>query len=58
MCKELEELHDRVTKIDDFIKNNPIYKELTPQQKDLMWVQRNAMQVYEWALRERLTIEK
>ena len=58
MVKELGELHDRVTNLDIFIAGNPLFNEkLTDEQRDLMVVQRNAMRIYEWALRKRISLE-
>lgn len=54
MVEELQELKDRITKLDAFVHNNPKYEELDKQERILQAMQLGAMTQYASVLTARL----
>lgn len=54
MHEELEQLKEKKDKLNDFIKNNPKFGELSNIQRILMINQFNAMDLYYYALESRI----
>lgn len=54
MINEFKELRDRITKLDSFISNNPLFDKLDKKEKYLQVQQLTGMRVYLKALMDRL----
>lgn len=54
--KEGLELEHKRDNLDDFIRNNREYKDLTDDMKDLLHIQLNAMNIYIRVLNQRLNL--
>jgi len=52
--EEQKQLLDKVTKLDDFIENNPIFYTVNSIQRILLVTQLNAMKMYLYTLDERI----
>lgn len=54
--KEGLELEHKRDKLNDFIRNNPEFKDFTDEMKDLLHIQLNAMNIYIRVLKQRLEL--
>lgn len=54
--KEGLELEHKRDKLNDFIRNNSEFKDLTDEMKDLLHIQVNAMNIYIRVLKQRLEL--
>ena len=52
--EEQDQLLDKVTKLDDFIDNNPVFFTVSEMQRVLLVTQLNAMKMYLYTLDERI----
>lgn len=50
---EHNELHDRITRLELFIAQSPVFKTLPYTEQELLQQQRNVMDAYRFILRER-----
>jgi len=51
---EKDSLQEKVTKLEDFIENNPTFETVSQMQKVLLVTQLNAMKMYLYTLEERI----
>lgn len=56
--KEQERLLDKVTKLESFIKKNPIFLTVSEMQRVLLITQLNAMKLYLYTLDERIYVKQ
>lgn len=54
LLMEKNDLQEKVTKLEDFIENNPMFKEVNEMQRVLLVTQLNCMKMYLYTLEERI----